>query len=540
MRKICLIALSMLCFILLVSCKGNSNDLAIVFSENGVVTKEIATEVAGTLSVPAPAGTRARYCIGWQCINEGQTIFLPVGASYAYEVGESKDFTPVYFHFTTSPDASLDTTVSGGGISFSAEINKADWTGLMAITENVSCGILIAKTADASQLEDFTHKAMTNAQMTPSADIVSTAWQAESEDTLTFGATLGDIADSDLATPYTAIGYIKITYTNGESVYTYAPYTDKGAPTCALISFPEVVKERLDFTTLSSARLDLDTKGITFSSAIDREDWVLLSSLAKSISCGTLIYPAAGLGELGGSLTHASLSAAQKWAIDIPSSTWLPGTAQELCFGATLSDSAPYHRSVAYTAAGYVRITYNDDSVIYVYAAPEGGTASEHSVFSLARAAKDDLSDTQTDLYQYPVGELFSPYTDTERAVLDELSNSRVDILFNYTSAPGKYILDSAHQGFFSSQVIREIDKDPESVAKWREILRELTRAFGHPYYMGGGALIVTAKDGTPLTADNLTEVILKNGTTEFPGFTEYIFYKGALIVPYMTFTPPI
>lgn len=536
MRKICLIALSILCFILLVSCKGGSNDPVIVFSENGVVTKEIATEVAGTLTVPSPAGTRARYCIGWQCKNEGQTVFLPAGASYAYGAGESNSFTPVYFHFTTSSSVLLDTTVAGGGLAFSTEIERADWAALMSITEQVSCGTLIASTADATLAGSLTHEALAKVQKTAAADLVSNAWQAESEKTLTFGSTLGNIVDSDLATPYTAVGYVKITYTNGESAYVYAAYGESGAPACTLIAFPEVVKERLDFVTLSSAVLDLDENGggITFSSTIDRKDWELLTRLAKSVTRGTLIYPAAGLDELGGSLTHTSLEAAKKTAIDIPSTTWLPGTDQALCFGATLSNFLSYHRDIKFTATGYVKIIYNDDSVLYVYAAHENNAAPEHSIFTLAEAALSDLSDEMTDLYQYPVGDQFSPYSAEARAKLDELSVSRVDVLINTTSAPGKYALDPAYAGLFSSRVVREDDTDPAAVAEWRDILRNALRDID---YYGGGALIVTATDGTPLTAENITKVILKNGAVEIPDFTEYIFYKGALIVPYKVFS---
>lgn len=538
MRKICLIALSLLCLMLLVSCKGSSDGLAIVFSENGVVSKEATTKEAGTVTMPVPAGTRARYCIGWYCENGEETIFLPIGASYAYAAGESKTFAPVYLSFTTSSTPTLDTTVTGGGIAFSTSIEKADWTALTRITENVTCGTLIARSEDIPNAASLSHQVLAEAQKNAVADIVSTEWQAENEKTLTFGTTLGDISDADLATPYTAIGYIKLTYSNQENVYIYALYSKEAAPSCALVSFPEVAKQRLNFSMLTSVSLDLAEKGggITFASAIDRRDWTILSSIATSITRGTLIYPAQALSELGGPLTHASLEAAGKTAIDIPSTTWLSTTDQKLYFGATLTNLAPYQRNVAYTAVGYTKITYSDDTVTYVYAVSEESSAPAHSIFSLVHAAKNDLSDEMTEVYQYPVGDLFSPYTEAEHAILDELSEACVGVLFNKTSAPGRHILDPAYEGFFSSRVVRESDKDPESVEIWREIYHVLNNI----YYEGGGALIITAKDGTPLNADNITKVILKNGTTEIPNFKGYIFYEGALIVPYMVFTPPI
>lgn len=531
MRKICLVALLLLCFMLLISCHNPSDDPAITFAENGVITKEARTEEAGTVTVPTPAGTRARYCIGWYSQNGDDTIFLPVGANYAYAAGESKGFTPLYFHFTTADITTLDATVQGGGIAFSTDIEKADWTKLTSITSNVCCGTLIARLADVSSLDSFSHTAFAEAQKTPAADLTATEWQAESEQAFTFGATLSDISDENIITPYTAIGYVKITYTNGSEAYVYAEYGEGGAPSRMLVSFPEVVKERIDFTTHTNASLDLAVKngGITFFTTINKQDLATFSYAAKSISCGTLIYPAAGLAELGGSLTHDALRAAEKTATDIPFSPW-PSTEQTLSFGATLTDLAVYHRGIAYTAAGYVKITYNDGSVAYIYASYENGAAPKHSVYTLANTARGDLSQTKTDLYQYPVGENFSPYTDAERTLLDELATLSVDILINKTSAPGKYILHTDYQVAFCARLVR--DRDETCAAEWRELFRVLNNID----YDDGGALVITATDGTPLTADN-TKVMLYNGTTQIPNFTEYKFYNGALLVPYSVFT---
>lgn len=532
MRRILLVALLLLCFALLISCNDPSKKSAIVFGEGGVITKEVNTKDAGTVTLPTPAGTRARYCIGWYCKDGDDTVFLPVGASYTYEAGESKSFTPLYFHFTTANATTLDTAATGGGIVFSSTIERADWTKLISITENVSCGTLIARASDVSTLDSFTHAALTEAGKAPVADLAAPSWQEESEQALTFGATLAEISDEDIVTPYTAIGYIKITYTNGGDGYVYAQYTKNGAPSRTLASFLEIVKQRLHFTTLSSAALDLTAKGggITFSTAIDRQDWNTFSRLAKSISCGTLIYPTAGLAELGGLLTHDSLQAAKKTATDIPSSTWTSSTEQSLSFGATLTGLAVYHRSAAYTAVGYAKITYHDDSVVFIYAAYENGIAPEHSIDTLVHTAKNDLSDSMTDLYRYPAGNLFSPYTDAERALLDELASPGVGILINRAPTPGKYVLDPNYQVDFSARLVRDGDEE------WYELFRFLGNI---DYYMGG-ALVITATDGTPLTADNIHRVILHNGTTEIPNFTEYKFYNGTLLVPYSVFTPNV
>ncbi len=543
MRKISLIAILLLCFMTLFACNkdGGTSNTSISFGENGVLTAQASTTEAGTLKIPAPAGTQAQYCIGWYCQSDGATVFLPVGASYAYQAGEFKSFTPLYLHFTTNATTTLDTTVEGGGISFSTEIAKNDWKKLSAITDKISCGTLICSEIDLSQAGiKLTHAELQDTQL-PFSDCTTVAWQNETDQSLTFNATLADIAPENRVTPYTAVGYVKIVYSDGSEAYFYANYGEEGAPFASLLSFPETAKQYLHFTTASNAILDLAANGggIQYISTLPKDEWRALALAAKSITCGTLIYPSAALPTIGGTLTHAALQAAGVTATDVLSSSWLENTEAALSFGATLTGIPQHHRLISYTAVGYIKIVYANDTYSYIYASYKDEIAPSHSVQSLAKAAKSDLSLTQTDYYKYAVGEgdYFSPYNEADRATINELTKLTIGMLVNQTNSPGNYLLNPTYTDAFSARLVR--DNDESCAEEWRE----LYVAIGNTHYDDGGAIVITSLDGTPLSADVITGVIMRNesksGTIEV-NWTKYIFYNGALVVPYSVYTPNV
>ncbi len=547
MRRISWMALLLLCLTLLLACNKPTDDpkvtpgtqptdpldeATITFGENGVLTTQVNTKSSGTIKVPSPAGTHAQYCVGWYSKSVAETVFLPVGATYEYQAGETKSFTPLYLHFTTGSTPTFDTTVAGGGIGFSTDILKSDWQKLTAVTTKVSCGTLVCSTADLLTVDGkLTHAALAASQLT-AFDLASDAWQAESDRQLTFGAIFSSITPENRTTPYTAVGYVKITYSNGTEAYVYANYGEKGAPVTSLLAFSEAVKQHLHFTTNHMALLDLTARGggIEYISTIQKDEWNILSLTAESITCGTLIYPTADLEMIGGTLTHAALESAGQVATDILSSSWQTNTEATLTFAATLTGIPAYHRWIAYTAVGYIKITYTDGIQSYIYATYESDTAPSHSVLSLATAAKNDLSAVETDVYKYAVDDLFSPYTDAERNTISELSKLSVGMLVNQTTSPGKYLLDPNYASMFTSRLVR--DNDASCAAEWAE----LYQAIGNTHYDDGGAIVITANDGTPLSADLISKVTMRNGTIEV-NWTKYIFYNGALVVPYSVYT---
>ena len=377
---------------LLIACGGNEDKTYITFGEMGVLSAQIETTEAGSLRVPSPAGISVDSCLGWQVKTEDGTIFLPIGATYTYEAGENKSFTPVYFNFTTD-DATL-------------------------------------------------------------------------------------LLDDEAAV------------------------------------------------------------GICFTTTVKKEEWEKLTAFVAEVTRGTLILSASEAAEIQGKITHAVLEKAGTTAIDVPATDWLTDAAGELCFGGTLTDISELFRSKEYTAVGYVKITHVDGSEAYIYAGSKGYTTPRFSVMSLARTALLDLSDTRSDAYPHPAGDKFSPYTDEEQAKLTELSKFSV-LLVSDASVRGNRRL---HDDFFTLYTESTIrfgdDSNTSGDSEYSEEAQEIYCALRDNRYVGGGALIMTTKDGTQLSDENIGKISIDYGTI-VGEIKTYIFYKGSLVIPYSVYTRP-
>ncbi len=534
MRRLSLITLFIFCFFLLLAC-GKDKDTFISFSEAGQLAAQTGTTEAGTIRVPSPAGTKADQCIGWKAQGDNGVIFLPIGATYSYEAGEDRNFTPVYFHFKTHTVASAILNDNENGLCFTSTINKNEWDTLAAIAPSVVRGTLVLPTLQAQGLSALTHAVIEPiASELQVADIVANTWYEETSESLTYSAPFVTLKESDYSTNYTALGYIKITYTDGSVRYVYASYDEGGRPNISVYSFASAVQKFLSLSTNIGGVLDLTTKngGICFTTTMPKTQWTALVSTSDMITRGTLIYPTKDLAEIGGVLTHASLAAADKTATDILSTTWIGDTnGDTLTFGATLTNIETYERMLTYTAVGYIQINHKDGGVTYIYASPEGDGTTSCTLRTLAAVALRDFSDTKSDYYKYPILGGFSPYTDAEREKLASLTKLPV-MLVSDTSVKGNRRLDDNYRLLFNERIIT--DNDPACADEWRVIYQML----GDTIYSDGGALIITAADGEALTEENVESIKLNLGT-RVNNVSTYLFIDGALIIPYKVYSRP-
>lgn len=541
MRRLSFLILLMLCLMLLISCGDDQDKNYITFGEAGVLSAQIETTEQGSMRIPSPAGTNAAFCVGWKAEAEGETVFLPVGATYTYKAGESKSFTPVYFHFTTEAEVSLMLTEAASGICFATKVNKAEWNTLAALSAEVTRGALVLPVAQAQAIGEISHEALSSLSLPPQfVDSITDAWSLEEEDHFVFSTALTDIPKENYTTSYTAIGYIKITYSDGSERYAYANYGEGGAPAAAFYSFSEAVRKYLAFT-MDAPQLELveHNGSIRFVSSISKDQWdALVNTSVGTVTRGTLILSASEVAEIGGTLTHAALQKAGKTAIDIPCATWLTNTATSLLFEGTLTDIPEFLRSTAYTAVGYIKITNVDNSVTYIYADHENNVTPSASVMSLANAALLDLSETQEGAYQYAVGEKFSPYNEEEQAKLTALSKYPVLLVFD-NSVKGNRRLHDDYFALYTERMIRfGDDSNVSNNSASSEEAREIYQTLYDTIYIGGGALIITAKDGTQLNAENIGKILVDYGTNIIE-ISTYIFYNGSLVVPYKVYTRP-
>ena len=514
MKRIALLLLLLLLCTLAVAC-GTDNGPYITFAENGVLSARQSTKEAGTLRVPSPAGMHAAYCVGWQATVGDTTVFLPVGATYAFEAETRVHFSPVYLHLTTKTEATVD--VATMGLSFTTELGDTEWQAVKKLDPNAACGTLILPTADANTLESaLTHDALESNQKI-AVDKAATAISN------TFNGTIENIAFADIFTKYTAVGYAKITYTNGDTRYFYASFEAEKAPNASLIHLASV-QSTLSLITSAKPSIDPLTGNVRFISSLDAEKWRAYPLELITLTCGTLFASAEALQEANGTLTHAALQAAGYTPREAIAHSWYAEEEGKLYFEGVLTDIEDHDRLQKLHAIGFVKITYKNGETDYVYA-DYSDTYTPFSVMDLVTIAKNDLSDTENDAYPYAAGDKFSPYTAEEQLALEELS--KISLLLLYTKkSPSKKALSTKHLTYFNEYNVEFIEN------AWSAEIDEIWKALGNILYADGAALVITLKDGTPLTEDMIGTLTLQNGSITAT-VTNYICHNGKLIIPH-------
>ncbi|MBQ2773492.1 MAG: hypothetical protein IJF45_04005 [Clostridia bacterium] len=286
----------------------------------------------------------------------------------------------------------------------------------------------------------------------------------------------------------------------------------------------------------ASLVLDGTNANISFSTKVKKAEWEKFNTFIADATCGTLIFTASDIAATGGTLTHAALEKAGKTPLEIPAADMLANAGEEVYFVGALSIGSELSGSKDYTAVGYVKITYTDGSVAYVYANAKGYGPS---AILLARAALLDFSDTQGGVYQYPAGDKFSPYTSEEQAKLEELSRFSVLLVFDESVKGYKRLHDDSDANLYESRLIRfGADSDAVGDEGNSAEARAIYRALGKTIYTGGGALIISVKDGTRLSEANIADILIDYGTS-IGEIETYIFYNGSLVVPYKVYSDP-
>ena len=282
--------------------------------------------------------------------------------------------------------------------------------------------------------------------------------------------------------------------------------------------------------------LDGTNAGISFTTKVKKAEWGNLNTFVTDTACGTLIFTASDIASTGGTLTHAALEKAGKTPLEIPAADTLANVGEDVFFVGDFLASTELSASKDYTAVGYVKITYTDGSVAYVYATAKGYSPS---LILLARAALLDFSDTQGGVYQYPTGDKFSPYTSEQQAKLEELSMFSVLLVLDESVKGNKRLHDDSDANLYESRLIRfGSDSDAGNDEGNSAEARAIYRALGKTIYTGGGALIVSAKDGTHLSDANIASILIDYGTN-MGEIETYIFYNGSLVIPYKIYTDP-
>lgn len=287
----------------------------------------------------------------------------------------------------------------------------------------------------------------------------------------------------------------------------------------AVIDFSPVY---LHLKTLPTALLDLSVTGggIQYTSTINAGEWKRLASVGANPKAGTLIVQQSTLDALN-ALTHAELASLQSAPpiYDCPATMASDATT----FDGLVQNISLLNRPTPFVGIGYVQLTYSDGSTAYVYAKAEEDSLPAASLLGLSKIALEDLSPEPDDTYVTRVGDKYSPYTPEEYLLLQEYSKITISLVVNKNNRGNRglasHLLDA-----FEERTIQQ--GDSSCADEWR-ILR------GFIDIKQNGALVISAKDGTPIERDNITAIIFRDTIT----IKNAVYYNGSIYIPYSTYS---
>lgn len=238
MKRALLIVLALCLTLGAVACGGP--DTVITFTVNGETMMTVSTERGGLLQLSAPSSVRATECVGWRAQKNGATIFLPVGATYQYEQGETTVFEPVFLAAKLHSEMGMAYAPEAHGITMKAELNVAEWKALQGLSSTATYGVLASLKGQLSLTGGVLTHAALAAQSLTGKEL--TAPFVEGENGMgEFSVLLSDIPAENYWQQYTAVGYANIAYTDGTTAYYYFAYGENGAPAASIRTLASAV-----------------------------------------------------------------------------------------------------------------------------------------------------------------------------------------------------------------------------------------------------------------------------------------------------------
>jgi hypothetical protein len=199
-----------------------AEETGIVFKAGDVAVSTVSTTAAGVLQVPEHTPEDGSVLCGWTAEIGGERVFLPVGGTYNYEQDAFVVFKPVTLQMTTSATATVRFAEDGAGLRFSTEVEAVGWQALLDLGVEVTRGTLIVPYTYVTDMGGvLTHKSLADAEK-QYLDVVTDGWFNEGDVPHVFTGAVSGIRFKNYTRNYSAVGYLKITYTNGETAYVYA------------------------------------------------------------------------------------------------------------------------------------------------------------------------------------------------------------------------------------------------------------------------------------------------------------------------------
>lgn len=201
----------------------------ILFTDGAVELSQVETLAAGTLTLPDHTPANGGSMVGWCATVAGESVFLPVGAQYAYGQDASVVFEAVVLHMTTSATATPRFDETGLGLRFTTTANRAELEHLKSLSPALVTGTLITPNKNAKAAPGFTHAGMTEAGL-KFLDVVAGDFYKTEAESLVFAGSVNQIRFENYTLGYAAAGYVKVVYTDGSAGFVYAAQEKTSLP----------------------------------------------------------------------------------------------------------------------------------------------------------------------------------------------------------------------------------------------------------------------------------------------------------------------
>ena len=209
--------------VLCASAEDGDNTADVIFQQDAVTVASVNTQAAATLTAPPVTATRAGIVVGWSGTLNGQPAIVPADGEISFAAGDQGVFNrPIYLSMTAEEGVTLRLTEGSTGMRFQTEVSLSDWGVLSQLATSLQRGTLIVPQSYVDDMDgELTHASLT-ALDRQYLDVVTAGWYIERDTTATFAGSIANIKAANHARYFTAAGYVKVTYTNGDVRYHYA------------------------------------------------------------------------------------------------------------------------------------------------------------------------------------------------------------------------------------------------------------------------------------------------------------------------------
>lgn len=278
-----LILALMLCVSVIPVAADDGANIATFILRDELVYSRVEIVNGAVTLLKAPASI-AGFC-GWTAVINGETVFLPAGATCTGITGDVT-FRPVTVSYATDTGCSVRLLDDQVGLRFTSTIKTADYEKIAALaggTDKIRFGTYIVPSRYVTDAQgNFTLEALAAKGYDKYIDVPSIGFYKTNETDSTVAGSVYNIRKGNYTMEYSGRGYMKITYTDGSVGTVYSAYNQTNNSRSILKTVLTAYNERSE----SYDNLVMEPTGSTHSPYTNTELSMLRAFLDKVVLVG--------------------------------------------------------------------------------------------------------------------------------------------------------------------------------------------------------------------------------------------------------------